>query len=118
MVVVFFWLAELNLVLNVYFSLASCLYTLDYLSLASCLNTVVSSLCKFQGRCCQNFPLCLHLFIHNNLGEVFLVTSIVFGEMDSYTHGLSDPKPKLFLLFHDFTLAVILKGTSPRPRPN
>jgi hypothetical protein len=46
------------------------------------------------------------------------VTSIMFGEMDSYTQGLSDPKPKLFLLFHDFTLAVILKGTRPRPRPN
>jgi hypothetical protein len=57
---------------------------MDYLSLASYLNTLVSSLCNFQERCCRIFPFRLHRFIHNNLGEVFLVTSIVFRKMGCY----------------------------------
>jgi hypothetical protein len=75
--VVVFLVSWINLVLNVYFSLASCLYTVNYLYLALCLYTVVSSLFNFQGRCCRIFPFRLQLFIHNNLGGVFLVTSIV-----------------------------------------
>jgi hypothetical protein len=62
--VVIFLVSWINFVLNVYFSVASWLYIVDYLSLASCLNTVVSSLCNFQGRCCRIFPFYLHILLY------------------------------------------------------